>query len=678
MLVDALGEGFHPYWPYWKRKRELGTMMKFRLIDSVVILIMLFVTGCVPVAAPSPVAISSLTPPSVTPTATLPTGTLLPVRGLYVQFERRGWASEYWPGQVIQLFNMTDEVVGQTVREEVALQLDQMKEMGVNTIAYELRSASPPSAPDIFVPPTCTLPPVLGLQYPKPTDLELANLVEFFDLLQSKGMKIHLRLVNTHMEEQPPENNTLWIGAILNAIKDHPAFDLVLFEGAPFTIDTNGDGVGDRCGGPAEAPLWNGPGSVPANYVQWAIQYGHSLGVPYRKLSAEAIVGDYYSFNQGPGGPEMTDNHQWDPVFTLKSILDNLNVPDADRTYALSWYEHPKCLTARQLPCVDADAHAWAIETATHIFDTIGRNNGARVVVPEMGLMSASDPNWTTEMALESLVWVMHEFGIDGGCFWRWTDFDNNEENDPSLATPIKKRGKGFVYTPVADVLKQLYTQGEVVDSKFDPAASATAMILTPEFQDSVSPNDTFDGTSLNQIKWRPIVSEGATLRQDGRLILSTDGSQPTAGASVASNWVFPGDFDVQVGFQLDEDWTTPAHDHVDGAYLSVDIDGQNYRITRLGLPGPVGQFMAWSTTGALTKSIDTDALTGKYRITRAGATLTVFFDVGKGWQELDNTSVPASPAQVVMGNSSVNASLAFTTYFDNFQINSGLTTYRP
>lgn len=653
-------------------------MTKSRFFDPAIILMMLLNTGCASVAVPSPAAAFSSTPPTVAPTAKLPPGALLPVRGLYVQFERRGWASEYWPGQVIQQFNITDEVVGHTVREEVALQLDQMKQMGVNTIAYELRSASPPSAPDIFSPPTCTLPPVLGLQYPRPTALELANLVEFFDLLQSKGMKVHLRLVNTHMEEQPPENNTLWIGAILNAIKDHPALDLVLFEGSPFTIDTNGDGVGDKCGGPAEAPLWDGPGSVPANYVQWAIQYGHSLGVPYRKLSAEAIVGDYYSFNQGPGGPEMTDQHQWDPVFTLKSIFDNLNIPDDQRTYAISWYEHPKCLTARQLPCTEADPHAWAIETATHIFDTIGRDNGARVVAPEMGLMSAGDPNWTTEMALESLVWVMQEFGIDGGCFWRWTDFENSEELNSHIASPIKQRGKEFTYNPVAQVLKQLYTQGRAVDPNFDPAARATAIALTPEFQDSAPPNDTFDGTVLNRNKWRPVVSDGARLRQDGRLILSTDGSQPTAGASVASNWLFPGDFDVQVDFQLGEDWAAPAHDHVDAAYLSVDIDGQNYRITRLGLPGSAGQFMAWSTTGALTKAINTDALAGKYRLTRTGTTLTIFFDVGKGWQELDSTPVPASPAQVVMGNGSINASQAFTTYFDNFQINSGLTTYRP
>src|SRR5947207_14465973 len=44
----------------------------------------------------------------------------LPTRGLWVQFERRGWSSEYWTGQVIQQFNDFDPVVGHTVPEEVA------------------------------------------------------------------------------------------------------------------------------------------------------------------------------------------------------------------------------------------------------------------------------------------------------------------------------------------------------------------------------------------------------------------------------------------------------------------------------------------------------------------------------------------------------------------------------
>ena len=126
--------------------------------------------------------------------------------------ERRGWAAEYWAGQVIQCINDFDSVVGSTVKQEVELQLDKMVAMGVNTITVELRTTAGGSGP--FVPPTCPIPSVLGFQWPQPTAMELTNLPAFFDLVHSKGMRILLRLVNTHMEEQPPTNSQTWLGAI--------------------------------------------------------------------------------------------------------------------------------------------------------------------------------------------------------------------------------------------------------------------------------------------------------------------------------------------------------------------------------------------------------------------------------------------------------------------------------
>src|SRR3989441_11105018 len=152
-------------------------------------------------------------------------------------------------------------------------------------------------------------------------------------------MRILLRLTNTHMEEQPPTNSATWLGAILGAVKLHPALELVLFEGNTHFVDTNGDGTADACGTPAEPPLWLGPTSVPAQYVQWAIGYARSLSVPARKLSAEAIVGDFFVESEAPAGPEATDGHLWKPIAVLQGILDNLGIPDAERTYALSFYE---------------------------------------------------------------------------------------------------------------------------------------------------------------------------------------------------------------------------------------------------------------------------------------------------------------------------------------------------
>jgi hypothetical protein len=757
-------------------------MNKHSSLYSAIVLVFALLSGCVPATLPSPATSRPIAETiNSTPLTPVPTTTpippartpipkvLLPVRGLYVQFERRGLPSQYWSGEVINGFNKVDDVVGHTVSEEVALQLDQIKQMGVSTITFELRSSDATYIPGPFEPPACNLSPALGLQYPQPRPVEITNLVAFLDLLQSKGMKVYLRLVNTHMEEQPPAKNELWLGTILKAIKDHPALDLVLFEGNAHLIDTDGDRVPDNCGIPAEPPLWEGPASVSAVYVKWAIDYAHSLGVPWRKLSAQAIVGDYFTFMQTPNAFN-TDGHFWDPIFVLKGIFDDLKVPDEERTYAISFYEHRKCSTAQGIPCVDANPHAWAIETATNLFATIGRDNGARVVAVEMGVMTPVEKDWTTEMALESLVWIMQAYGIDGGCFWRWTDFTSSEELDPGVQTPIKERGTEYIYTPVKDVLDELYVQGQANDlsltpeqiapvfsavsvtplevhngepfvltaslgethlfvtadlSAVDPSQSVpilfgqvsdgvyqatvtpnrwnaapngikTIQIKAMDFWsnvssttleidlenpapvlDAVPPDDSFNGTTLDGSKWFPDPTGGAAVAQDEKLVLSTGEKEAQSSASVKSYWSFPGDFDVQVDFQIGEGWRSPAQEHVDGAYLAAFIDGQDYRITRLRSSGE-DKLFSWSSTGALTRDWSTNALAGKYRLVRTGTNLTLLFDIGEGWKELASTSVPEGAALIILGSASVNASMAFTTYFDNFKINSGLTTYKP
>lgn len=379
----------------------------------------------------------------------------LTVRGLFVTFERRGWGSGYFSGESIQLFNDFDAVVGGTVAKEIALQLDEMKKIGVNTITFELRAADSYWNSGPFLPPECNIGPVLGLQYPSPTHAEIANLVAFFNLLSSKKMKILLMLNNTHMEEQPPMHNKTWLDAILNAIKNHPALELVMFGGNTHTVNTDGNGSGDACGIPAEPPLWLGPAAKPAVYVKWAIQNALALGMPAHKLSAEAVVGDYFVNTEPPAGPDATDSHLWKPVRVLKQIFDELAIPENQRTYALSFYEHRKCQSVNGIPCTDAAPQTWAEETLKQIFETIGRN-GPRVIAVEMGLLQA-DPNWSTPQAFESLVLLMKRYGVSGGCFWRWVFISNDENADPTLATPVKKRGKAFIYNPIKDKINQYY-----------------------------------------------------------------------------------------------------------------------------------------------------------------------------------------------------------------------------
>ncbi len=381
---------------------------------------------------------------SIYTTPILPQASSLVVRGLWVQFEQRSYQNGFYDGDLLHQFDGYQSIVGRSVRSEVALQLDKMRAMGVNTIEFELRAADSAYVPG-FTPPTCNVPPVLGLQYPQPTSPELSSLTALFDLVQSKGIKIILNLVNTHMEEQPPANNTAWLSAILQTVKNHPALYMVLFDG---DVHVNNFNNTPSCGIPAEPPLWLGSNGQPAQYVKWAIGFANTLGIPFAKLSAETIVGSYIDENS----PNLTS-----PIVVMKGIFDGLNVPDAQRTYAVSFYEHKKCQYAQGLVCTDEDPNAWANETMQYIYSTIG-HNGAHAVAVEFGDATPVDPTWPTATATDSLLTLMEKYGMDGGCFWRWASFDGNEDFDQTLADPVIHRGVSFTYNPVEAVLAKHYT----------------------------------------------------------------------------------------------------------------------------------------------------------------------------------------------------------------------------
>ena len=374
----------------------------------------------------------------------------LPIRGLYVQFDQRGSFSGYWPGQLLRALDSADVVAGTTVLAEASSQLDAMRAMGVNTISYELRSTDSTEWTQGRTPPDCRLGNALGLRWPQPSAFELQHLIRFFDLAQSKGIKVMLRLVNTHMEEQPPLNSMLWLGSILGAVKNHSALELVLFEG-----DVHVDVLSNRCGGQAEPALFLGPTSAPAKYVSWAISYAMSLGFDPRQLSAQAQVGFPLFDEQSPAGSSATDGHLWNPLAVMKGILDKLGVPEASRTYAMSFYEHRKCSGDAPRNCVDMDPQAWGEQMARGVFATIGKTSPARAVAVEMGVLPGE--NWTSVQAVQSLVPLMRKYGIDGGSFWKWVAFFNDEAADPTQPDPVKRRGIAILYNPVRAALAEQY-----------------------------------------------------------------------------------------------------------------------------------------------------------------------------------------------------------------------------
>lgn len=350
-----------------------------------------------------------------------------------------------------------------------------MKAMGVNTITFELRSTAA-TFTGTFTPPTCNIPPSLGLLFPQPAPSDLNNLKALLDILQSMNMKMWLRLVNTHMEQE--QNSQQWIGAILAAVGQHPALDAVMFEGTTTTLqvtDSNGNTT-TQCGTPAEPALWLGPSSVPATYVQSMIGYAMGLGIPATKLSAEAVVGDYFTNSEPSAGPGATDGHLWPPIQVENTIFNNLNIPANQRTYALSFYEHSKCSGVTGIACTDMDPSDWANQTFQDVLSATGSNS--RIILPEMGLQTPVDASvWNTPNAVETLVFYLNKYSVDGGSFWRWTSFEDSEDADPTLATPVKIRGATYVYNPV---------QKEIIDM----GGFHLPLVL----------NGSFEGTTINGV----------------------------------------------------------------------------------------------------------------------------------------------------------------------------------
>jgi hypothetical protein len=376
----------------------------------------------------------------------------IPDRALVVGFDRRGYPSEYWNGQVVQDWNVFDPIVGSTRAKEVELQLDKMREMGVNVLRFEIRSSDPTDGP--FAPPTCLLGPALGFQYPQPTAQEMTNFRAFLDLAQAKGLKVWLELVNNHMEEQPPTNNQNWLSAILAVVKGHPSIDLVLFDG---DIHVHTEVTPNTCGIPAEAPLYLGPTSKAAQYVKWAIGFAISLGMPARQLSAEGITGAYLLDQQQPAGSNATDNHLWQTVPVMRTIFEQLGIPPEQRTYALSLYEENRCRRANGLPCVDEPPEPWTEEMFRKVWATVGRCSGGRVVLGETGALPPVGPDWPSHRALESLTTLMEKYGVEGSAYWRWVATDNATEANTSEGSNVKLRGTAFKYTAVQ---KEVLDQG--------------------------------------------------------------------------------------------------------------------------------------------------------------------------------------------------------------------------
>jgi len=372
---------------------------------------------------------------------------LVGMRGVRVYFENPRSSVGYSADEVIRRLGE------RAVRADVVRQLARIRKLGFNTISYELRTADPTHTRGPFLPTQCEERPVRGLRWPEPTAIELANLARFLDLLHHYRLRLVLNLVNTHQDDWPPANAERWLRAILRVVKRKPALQLVSFDGESHLND---DGIPDACGTPA-TPLWLGPTSRGGRYASWALDYARSLGIPARKVTVQAIVGNPLMDGHAPTPADATDNHFWSPVETLKSIYDALGFPPDQRTYALKLYEQPKC---QGIPVSfhchgGQDPHEWADESLRRVRSVVG--DTVRIVATEFGAGPPVDTAYPTPIILDSLGFLFAKYGVDGGTYWQWVSRSLEEWWIPMTPDAVVKRGSHLALTRVGAELVDLY-----------------------------------------------------------------------------------------------------------------------------------------------------------------------------------------------------------------------------
>ena len=199
-----------------------------------------------------------------------------------------------------------------------------------------------------------------------------------------------------------------------------------------------------------------------------------------------------------------------------------------------------------------------------------------------------------------------------------------------------------------------------------------------PPQLDAVPPDDSFSGTTLDTGKWNA-AGQQRCFSEAGRAPGPCGGKQPRrckrTGAihlGLHRGLRRPGGFPDR-GRLGTTNAGAPGWSHAGSGFQRDDLPHH----TRLRSNNQ-DLFFAWSNQGTLVNSMATTATSGKYRLVRTGGVLALLYDGGEGWKELESVAVPAGQAQVYLGMGDVYAGQAFTTYFDNFKINSGLTTYKP
>ena len=202
---------------------------------------------------------------------------------------------------------------------------------------------------------------------------------------------------------------------------------------------------------------------------------------------------------------------------------------------------------------------------------------------------------------------------------------------------------------------------------------------------------DDFNDGVLSAI-WNAPTTGCATIAEEGgQAVLAKPGG--CAGANsldLQHAHVVYGDFDVSVDFALNSFGTPSAGDRFTG--LQVRREDNNVPIATIerynrfnpfqDCPPATQNYKAWTTTSLNCDSsvewLPTVDTQGKFRVTRVGSLLTMFY-WSNGWQELKSATGDTGPVLVHMYAAAANGSVeAYEVRFDNFALVADVVTAVP
>lgn len=183
---------------------------------------------------------------------------------------------------------------------------------------------------------------------------------------------------------------------------------------------------------------------------------------------------------------------------------------------------------------------------------------------------------------------------------------------------------------------------------------------------------DTFDDGVIDSQFWHVYGDGGYSVdASSGKVEMTIPaGASVFPWASVECNFLFRGDFDVQVDYELIE---YPAEEEMRagiGACGDIDIFGATQRISTVGTREAYAGFSSWNSGWVVTTQ-----LSGKLRLRREGLLMTssYFDEVAGSW--VDFCSYPTLTGDAVVDfavSSKDHATEPVRVAFDNFRVSKG------